>query len=484
MYRRCRSCSLPPLLYSLTEICYTFHNMEKEGIPMKKRLIGAGLALILCLSLLPAGAEAAAGRIPIYLGYADVDYLAEQILQEIPTAGKSATEQIRAVYDYIIRNYQRYDWDGTEHFDRQEVALKAQAAMGRMEEMLDAGQIVLRQDLEQKTSYDPNMGFLLFTYDDSYTVASCAYDMILARTGTCQHFAALLTLLLGHLGFDCRMIAGEFINGNGSRVEHKWNCVLVDGQYYWLDVRMDHAGYESTGRISYTYFMKTSKSQWQERHAWDDQYSDWLFANAASIQASYDQAAAKAAGPWGRCSNWAREAMAQAGEVGLIPDRLAGADLSLGISRSEFASAALRFYQLLTDKKVPAFTGANPFTDTDDPEVLQAYGLGIVGGVGDGLYAPDRILTRQEAVVMLGRVWELAENGAVGDGSALPAADLGIFADSGDIAGYARGYVGFFVGSGAIEGAGDNLFSPKKQMTREQAIKVAFTAMQALGSNR
>ena len=34
-----------------------------------------------------------------------------------------------------------------------------------------------------------------------------------------------------------------FVNNDGSTYEHKWNYVLVDGQYYWLDVRMDHAGY-------------------------------------------------------------------------------------------------------------------------------------------------------------------------------------------------------------------------------------------------
>lgn len=447
---------------------------------MKKRAVTLLLALVLCVSLLPVGVRAAGGRTPIYLGYADVDYLAEELLKEIPTAGKSATEQIRAVYDYIIRNFERYDWDGTEHFDRNAVALKAQEEMERMQEMLDAGQIVLRQELEQKTSYDPNMGFIIYGYDDSYTTASCAYDMILARTGTCQHFASLLTLLLGHLGFDCRMIAGEFINGDGSRVEHKWNCVLVDGQYYWLDVRMDHAYYESTGSISYTYFMKTSKSEWQKRHAWDDTYSDWLFANAASIQESYVQAAAEAAGPWGRCSDWARETMEQAGEAGLIPGSLSGTDLTAGISRAEFAAVAVNFYELLTNKTAPAWTGENPFTDTNDPDVLRAYGLGVVSGVGEGRFAPNSTLTREQATVMLGRVWELADTGEVGDGSDLQAADLSGFTDSSSIAGYARDYVGFFVGSGVINGMGDGRFAPKGTMTREQAVKIAFSAVQEL----
>lgn len=448
---------------------------------MKKRIISIVMAMVMCLTILPGGVLAKdSGTVPIYLGYVDVDYLAEEMLKEIPTAGKSATEQIRAVYDYIIRNFDRYDWDGTEHFDRQAVAVEAQAQMGRMEEQEANGQIVLRQELDPNSGYDPATGFITYSYDSNYMIASCAYDMMLARTGSCQHFAALLTLLLGHLGYDCRMIDGEFINGNGSRVEHKWNCVLVDGQYYWLDVRMDHSYYESTGSISYTYFMKTSKSEWQTRHAWDDTYSDWLFANAGDIQETYEKEAAEAAGPWGRCSNWARETMEQAGEAGLIPDCLSGADLTDGISRLEFAAVAVNFYELLTGKTAPAWTGDNPFTDTSDADVLRAYGLGIVGGVGEGRFAPNSTLTREQAVVMLGRVWELADTGAVGDGSDLQGTDLSSFTDGGSIAGYAQPYVGFFVGNGVINGMGDGRFAPKGTMTREQAIKTAFTAVQEL----
>lgn len=447
---------------------------------MKRRAISLLLALSMCVCLLAATATAAGGRTPIYLGYADVDYLAEQILAGLPLAGKSAREQIRTVYDYIIRYYDRYDWDGTEHFDRQAVALKAQEEIGRMEEMLERGQMVLRQDLDPNGGYDPSTGIITYSYDTNYLIATCAYDMILARTGTCQHFAALLTLLLGHLGFDCRMIPGEFINSDGSRVEHKWNCVLVDGQYYWLDVRMDHAYYESTGSISYTYFMKTSTSEWQQRHAWDAEYSNWLFANAASIQERYAQAAAEAAGPWGHCSDWAWETMQQAGEQGLIPSSLSGTDLTAGISRREFAAVAVKFYEVLTGKSAPAWQEESPFTDTSDADVLLAYGLGIVNGVGDGLFAPDRTLTREQAVVMLGRVWELAEDGAVGDGSGLASADLSLFSDSEAIAGYAQPYVGFFVGRQVISGMGNGTFAPKSTMTREQAIKTAFAAVQTL----
>lgn len=52
-------------------------------------------------------------------------------------------------------------------------------------------------------------------------------------------------------------LTAVFVNNDGSTYDHKWNYVLVDGQYYWLDVRMDHAGYARTGSISHSYFLKS-----------------------------------------------------------------------------------------------------------------------------------------------------------------------------------------------------------------------------------
>lgn len=87
---------------------------------MKKRITACIMIVAVLLSVLPSGTLAAGryGNMPIYLGYYDVDYMADEILKEIPTAGKSHTEQIRAVYDWIITHCTRYEneWDGVYHF--------------------------------------------------------------------------------------------------------------------------------------------------------------------------------------------------------------------------------------------------------------------------------------------------------------------------------------------------------------------------------
>ena len=112
--------------------------------------------------------------------------------------------------------------------------------------------------------------------------------------------------------------------------------------------------------------------------------------------------------------------------------------------------------------------------------MLRAYSLGIVGGVGGGRFAPEENLTREQAVTMLGRVYELAETGAVGTGAALDHGAAQAFADDGMISAYARDYIYFFVGCGVIDGVGGNCFEPAGAMTREQALKVALLAADSL----
>lgn len=445
---------------------------------MKKRLTSILLLFALVVTLLPVTASAAESRVPIYLGNAEVDYMAEEILKEIPTAGKTATEQIRAVYDWIIQNCSRYTWDGVSYFDEAEVAGQGDGAFGQaMAEAQETGKIVLRRELEAEAGYSSGDGMSL-SYDSNAYIALFAYEMMMTRTGNCAHYSALLAVLLGHLGFDCRLIPGEFVNTNGSTVEHKWNYVLVDGQYYWLDVRMDHAS-AAGGEIGYYYFMESDTEKWAEQHSWDHTFSDWLSSNAATVAQLYTQDVLDAVGPWGRCSDWARDYMEQAGAKGLIPDRLSGQDLTQGITRAEFASVAVKLYEAL-NPNVSVSTSTNPFTDTTDADVLRAYALGIVNGVSEDRFAPDQTLTREQAVTMLGRVYELTQTSAVSGGATLEQSDQ-LFADDGSISDYAKNYVYFFVGQGIVDGVGNGQFSPLGTMTREQAIKVAVETADKLG---
>ena len=147
-----------------------------------------------------------------------------------------------------------------------------------------------------------------------------------------------------------------------------------------------------------------------------------------------------------------------------------------------FASVAVLFYEALTGKTVKVdSTMENPFTDVTaaDVDVLAAYQLGIVNGMSATEFAPSGTLTREQAVTMLGRVVELAEDGMVSDGSGLKQGEtvVAAFTDADSIGGWAKHYVDYFVSHGVVNGMTDGSFAPKANMTREQAMKVAVEAL-------
>lgn len=463
---------------------------------MKKRVFSAVLVLVMVLALLPTAVFAAPltyGKAAISTGYSDVDWMADQILKEINLTGKNDVERIRAVYDWIIRNCERYGEPEKEYFPVDEVMAALDAGYNaQWSRDLLRGQAVFRLDLGPEFAGDD--WFSTAMYDSNDYVISCGYNMMVYRVGECHWFSGLLAVLLGRLGYDCRLIEGNFINNNGSKVMHKWNMVLLNGKYYWLDVRMDHSTYDSTGKINYTYFMIDDQAKWEKKHEWDHSYSDSLMAMAGEIADSYNAALATQAEvgaelmPWGSCSDWAEHYLLRSVELKLFPDLLAGQNMARPITRREFAAVAVQFYEVLSGQKAPLVNTykPGPFTDitTADVRILQAYELGIVNGMGDGTYKPNDPLSRAQAVTMLGRVCELVETGKISKGETLKQGSTVIpaFTDGGAIADWAINYVRYFVSHGVINGVSTDpanpRFDPAGPMTCEAALKVAVTAME------
>lgn len=457
---------------------------------MKKRLLSMLLALALLAGMLPVTAVAAEGKVygevPIYMGYPDLDYMAEEILKEIDLSGKTPRERIRAVYDWIIYNCRRSGSADKMYFDIDEVLEQADGAFfDKMVDAISNGNATLRIDVAGEMGSSD--GFV--PYDSNYYIATFASQMMLYRVGNCAHYAALLTVLLNHLGYDCRLIDGNFINSNGSKVEHKWNMVLLDGKYYWLDPRMDHSIYESTGKINYTYFLVEDTAQWEKKHEWDHSYSAAMMESTDLLVEAYGLLleipgmVEEAAQTWSKCSGWAEPYLQTALEKEIYPDVFLLADMTQAVTRSEFASVAVMFYEALSGKEAKYDASqAIPFTDVTekDTDVLTAYQLGIVNGMGDGTFGVNGTLTREQAVTMLGRVVELAEKGKVGDGSGLKKGkvEVPVFTDADKIGSWAVNYVTYFASHGVVNGMGDGGFAPAANMTREQAMKVAVEALE------
>ena len=103
--------------------------------------------------------------------------------------------------------------------------------------------------------------------------------MVLYREGNCAHFASLFAVMMNHLGYETHVIGGNFINNNGSKVEHKWNYALIDGKYYYFDTRMDNANYVRTGKLNHSYFMVSDEEAWAKKHEWNKDYT-WAIRDA------------------------------------------------------------------------------------------------------------------------------------------------------------------------------------------------------------
>lgn len=458
---------------------------------MKKRILSLLLALSLLVAALPVSAVAEDARlygtVPIYTGYVDLDYMAQELLKEIKVTGKTDREKILQVYNWIIQNCERYGTADKEYFDMDEVMEKSSGAFyEQLDEDFMDGKITFRIDVAGEMGSSD--GFL--PCDSNDYVAWAAYQMMLYRIGQCHNFAGLLTVLLGHLGYDCRLIDGEFINNDGSQVEHKWNMVLLDGKYYWLDVRMDHQNYTRTGTLNHTYFLVEDTAQWAKKHSWDRSYSDAMMECAELMVEAYGlmleipgmvEDAFNELMPWSNCASWAEEYLTAAVDKEIYPDILLQADMTQAITREEFAAVAVKYYEALTGKEAKLDGDKeNPFTDVSaaQEDILIAYQLGVVNGMSATTFAPNGILTREQAVTMLGRVAELVVTGAIGDGSALENGDKQVaFTDAGNIGNWAKNYVEYFVSHGVIDGMGDGTFAPANNMTREQAMKVAVVAL-------
>lgn len=183
-------------------------------------------------------------------------------------------------------------------------------------------------------------------------------------------------------------------------------------------------------------------------------------------------------------SGWAENEIDKAKDYGLVPEILEGAVLTEPITRLEFAAVAVKTYEKLSGTAALPAT-VNPFTDCSDLEMLKAYNLNVAVGIGPDLFAPDRMLNREEAATMLTRVFKRTTMPGwsyAGDaGYPLSFIQPALFADDAQISGWARESVYFMAANQIINGIGQNLFAPANTTSAQEAARYAnATREQAL----
>lgn len=162
---------------------------------------------------------------------------------------------------------------------------------------------------------------------------------------------------------------------------------------------------------------------------------------------------------------WAKDQVNEAIASGLVAAGL-GEDYRVKITRAQFAATTVKLYEAMSGERVPA-AAENPFTDTSDPVILQAAELGFVYGITDDTFAPDSLVTREQAAAMLSRVYTKL-------GGELPAVEATTFDDDGSVSDWARDSVAFMSDKGIVSGMGDNCFDPQGSASIEQALSIAL----------
>ncbi len=132
------------------------------------------------------------------------------------------------------------------------------------------------------------------------------------------------------------------------------------------------------------------------------------------------------------------------------------------VTRAEFAIMLCRALGIQDPAQSPLFTDV-PEDAWFYNEVTVLAEMGIVNGVGDGAFAPFQTIRRQEMVTMVYRASELIEPSE---------GDLSVFDDAWQIDEYAVKAMTWAVGNEIIQGYEDGTVQPKGYTTRAEAVTI------------
>lgn len=172
----------------------------------------------------------------------------------------------------------------------------------------------------------------------------------------------------------------------------------------------------------------------------------------------------RASGDRVKASDWAKEELDKADKLNLIPNILRIGDLTEKITREAFAHIIIKLYEAITGQKVEQ-VASNPFTDTNDSEVLKAYKLGITNGTSDNTFTPDSFITREEMATMMTRTIDKA-----GISTSVDLDKVSKFSDDNEMHDWGKKSIYFMSDSDIIKGKGNNTFDVSGNATKEEAL--------------
>ncbi len=303
-----------------------------------------------------------------------------------------------------------------------------------------------------------------YAEDRTTEVSLFAADVLATKRTVCAGYAQLLQALLQAQNIPCIICESE---------DHAWNEVWADGRWCNVDATWDawntyiNGEFDYVGGGSMIYFDMA-----------DEPFSVDHKITMRSNTAYGSNIPA----------DWAQKEIAQAFAQNLIPYALQGA-YAAQITRQDFCTLIMRLMEVENGSDLDGLCAAYDvtmpqavFSDCSDPAVNAAYAFGIVGGKGNGIFAPNGSITRQEAAAMLYRTAQKL-------GMKQPTGESRAFADKDACNDWAVSAIDFV---SAITDANTNAvvmggvdathFSPQSTYTRQQAYCTVLRLYHALAA--
>lgn len=164
--------------------------------------------------------------------------------------------------------------------------------------------------------------------------------------------------------------------------------------------------------------------------------------------------------------HWAADAINALVEAGIVNGNADGTFApDNAITRAEFTKMIVNLFGVKATSTETGFVDCAAdawFT----PYVAAAKEAGYVTGVSETEFAPDALVTREQACAILGRALNASTDAAV------------TFTDAAEIEEYAIGYVAALAELGLVNGYEDGTFAPAKNITRAEAAKIIAGALE------
>ena len=171
---------------------------------------------------------------------------------------------------------------------------------------------------------------------------------------------------------------------------------------------------------------------------------------------------------------WARKALIFAVRYGLLRGKGANEGLAPkdNTTRAEVATICLRILQTKTEGDLSGFRDVKPKA-WYYPYLAKAYALGIFKGNGNGTMEPNSSITREQAFVVLARIFGLGN----GDKQTVYG-----FADWKSVSNYAVGPLAAMIEHGYVKGSG-GMLNPKGFITRAELAQVFYNVFDRIGTS-